>query len=141
MVGLIGKRNKPKKTFLHTKLHVGYEIFKEQQNIVQREIIQKKANYVKKPLQKNTNSPKELWKPLKNLDVSCKVSRQPKICLRKNNLLQFNVKKHVNTFKAFYRNLAAELVNRLPAAKNIFVINSVKEYYSALNISSDSFKL
>ena len=83
MVGLIGKRSKLKKTFLHTKLHVGYEIFKEQQNIVQREIIQKKANYVKKPLQKNTNSPKELWKPLKNLGVSCKVSVSQRFVLEK----------------------------------------------------------
>ena len=36
--------------------------------------------------------------------------------------------------------VAADLVNRLPAAENIFGINSVKEYYSALNIPSDSFK-
>ena len=73
--------------------------------------------------------------------MSCKVSHQLKICLRENNLLQFNKKKNTNTFKDFYRNLAADLVNRLPAAKNIFGINSVKEYYSALNIPSDSFEL
>ena len=36
--------------------------------------------------------------------------------------------------------VAADLVNRLPAAENIFGINSVKQYYSALNIPSDSFK-
>ena len=73
--------------------------------------------------------------------MSRKVSHQLKICLRENNLLQFNKKKNANTFKDFYRNLAADLVNRLPAAKNIFGINSVKESYSALNIPSDSFKL
>ena len=56
-------------------------------------------------------------------------------------MLQFNEKKNANTFKDFYSNLAADLVNRLPAVKNIFGINSVKQYYSALNITSDSFKL
>ena len=70
-----------------------------------------------------------------------KVSHQPKISLRENNLLRFNEDKNANTFKDFYRNLAADLVNRLPAAKKIFAINSVREYYSALHIPSDSFKL
>ena len=72
--------------------------------------------------------------------MSCQVSHQPNICLSENNLLQFNEKKNANSFKDFYSNLAADLVNRLPAAKNIFGINSVKEYYSALNIPSGSFK-
>ena len=35
---------KLKETFLHTKLHVDYEYFKEQRDIVQREIKRKKAN-------------------------------------------------------------------------------------------------
>ena len=142
MIGLIRKRNKLKKKLLNTKLHVDYEYIKEQQNIVQREIKRKKTNYVKEQLQKNTNNPKELWKALKNLGMPCQVSHQPKIFLRENNLLQFSEKKNANTFKDFCRNLAADLVNRLPAAKNIFGINSVKEYCSALNIpSDDSFKL
>ena len=59
---------------------------------------------------------------------------------QRKQLLQFNEKKNANPFKDFYRNLAADLVNRLPAAKNMFVINSVREYYSALNRTSDSLK-
>ena len=73
--------------------------------------------------------------------MPCQASHQPKICLRENNLLQFNENKNANTFKDLYKNLAADLVNQLPAAKNIFGTNSVKEYYSALNILSDSVKL
>ena len=122
-------------------MHVDYEYFKEQRNIVQREIKRKKVNYVKEQLQKNTNNWRELWKALKNLGMPCQVSHQPKICLGENNLLQFNKKKNANTFKNFYSNLAADMVNRLPAVKNISGMNSVKEYYSALNIPSDSFKL
>ena len=52
-----------------------------------------------------------------------------------------SIKKNANTFIDFYKNLAADLVNRLPAAENISCINSVKKYYLALNIPSDSFKL
>ena len=141
LIGLIRKRDKLKKMYLHTKLHVDYEYFKEQRNIVQREIKRKKATYVKEQLQKDTNNPKELWKALKNLGMPSQVSHQLKICLRGNILLQFNEKKNANIFKDFYSNLAADLVNRLPAAKNILGMNSVKEYYSALNIPSDSFKL
>ena len=141
MIGLIRKRDKHKKKFLHTKLHVDYEDFKEQRNIVKREIKQKKENYVQEQLQKSTNNPKELWKALKNLGMPCKVSHQPKISPTENNLLRFREDKNANTFKFFYRNLAADLVNRLPAAKKFFGINSVKEYYSALHIPSDSFKL
>ena len=51
------------------------------------------------------------------------------------------MKKKANSLKDFYKNPAADLVNQLSAAKNIFGTNSVKEYYSALNMPSDFFKL
>ena len=105
------------------------------------EIFKGRLNYVKEQLQKNTNNPKELWKALKNLGMPFQISHQPKICLRENNLLQFNEKKSANTFKDFHSNLAADLVNRVPASKNIFGMNSVKGCYSAQNTPSDSFKL
>ena len=140
MIGLIRKRDKLLKKN-ETKLNVDYDYFKEQRNTVQREIKRKKANYVKEQLQKNTNNQKELWKALKNLSMPCQVDLQSKICLRKNNFLQFKEKKNASTFKDFYSNLAADLVNRLLAAINISGINSVKKYYSTLNIPSDSFKL
>ena len=109
MTEFIRTRDKLRKTFLHTKLHVDYEYLKEQQDIVQREIKQKEK------LPKNSTNPEEIWKALKNLRMPCKVSHQPKIFLRENNLLQFNKKKNANTFKDFYSNLALNLVSRLPA--------------------------
>ena len=66
------------------KLLVDYEYFKEQRNIVRKEIKRKNANYLKEQLQKYTDIIIELWKALKNLGVPCKVSHQ------KNDLLQFN---------------------------------------------------
>ena len=46
-----------------------------------------------------------------------------------------------NTFKNFYSKRAPDLVEKRPTAKNTFRENSVKKYYSAMNIPSNSFKL
>ena len=59
--------------------------------------------------------------------MSCQVSHEPKICLTENNLLQLYEKKNANTFKPFYSNIAADLLNQLPAVKSIFGMNSVKK--------------
>ena len=63
-----------------------------------------------------------------------------KICLKENDFTQFDGKQNANTFKNFYSKLASDLVEKLPTAKNIFRENSVKKYYSAKNIPSNSFK-
>ena len=63
-----------------------------------------------------------------------------KICLKENDFTQFDDKKNINTFKSFYSKLSSDLVEKLPTAKNIFRENSVKKYYSAINIPSNSFK-
>ena len=52
MRGLIRRKRQNSKTFLLTKLHVDYEYFEEQRNIVQ-----KGNNYIKEQLQKNTKNP------------------------------------------------------------------------------------
>ena len=83
------------------KLHDCYEYFKEQRNIVQREIKRKKANYVNNQLQKDTKNPREPSKVFRNIGMPCKVSQQLKICLRENELFQFNRKKNANKFKDF----------------------------------------
>ena len=53
-------RDKSKKRFLRTKLHVDHESFKEQFSSVQQNIKNKKTNFVRNQLQKNTKKPKEL---------------------------------------------------------------------------------
>ena len=63
-----------------------------------------------------------------------------KICLKENDFAQFDDKQNPNTFKNFYSKLASDLVEKLPTAKNIFRENSVKKYYPAMNIPSNSFK-
>ena len=58
-------REKLEERFLRTKLHTDHELFKEQRNLVQQKIKNKKTNFVRYQLQKNTKEPKELWTVLK----------------------------------------------------------------------------
>ena len=62
-----------------------------------------------------------------------------KICLKDNHFTPFDDKQNANNFKNFYSKLAS-VVEQLPIAKNIFRGNSVKKYYSAMNIPSNSFE-
>ena len=96
-------------------------------------------NLVRNQLQKNTKSPKELWKVLKNIGLLSKAVPISKIC-SKNHFTQFDDKQNSNTLNNFYSKLASDLIEKLPTAKNIFRENSVKKYYSAMNITSSSFK-
>ena len=96
-------------------------------------------NFVRNQLQKNTKKPKELWKVLKNIGLASKAAPISKIYLKENHFTQFDDKQNANTFKNFYAKLASDLVEKRPAVKNIFRENSVKKYYSAMNIPSNSF--
>ena len=96
-------------------------------------------NFVRNQLQKNTKKPKELWKVLKNIGLASKAAPVSKIYLKENHFTQFDDKQNANTFKNFYSKLASDLVEKRPAVKNIFRENSVKKYYSAMNIPSNSF--
>ena len=51
-------RGKVKEKFLRTKLHVVHKHFKEQRNLVQQKIKNKKVNFVRSPLEKSTNRSK-----------------------------------------------------------------------------------
>ena len=57
-------RGKLKERFLRIKLHVDYKHFKEQRNLVQQKIKNKKANFVRSALQKvyeNVESIEKYW--------------------------------------------------------------------------------
>ena len=134
-------RDKLKERFLEKKLHVDHERFKEQRNSVQQKIKNKKTNFVRNELQKDIKKPKELWKVLKNVGLSSKAAPISKICIKESHFTQFDDKQNANTFNNFYSKLASDLVEKLPTAKNIFRGHSVKNYYSAMDIPSNSFNL
>ena len=62
-----------------------------------------------------------------------------KICLKENDFTQFDDKQNANTLKNFYSKLASS--QKTSNSKKYFQMFSVKKYYSALNIPSNSFKL
>ena len=72
-------RDKLKQRFLRTKLHVDHERFKEQRNSIQKKIKNKKTNFVRNQLQKNTKKPKELSKVLKNIALPSKAAPMSKM--------------------------------------------------------------
>ena len=67
-------RGELKERFLRIKLHVHYKRFKEQRNLVQQTIKNKKANFVRIPLQMDTEKSKELQKVLKNIGLPSKAA-------------------------------------------------------------------
>ena len=126
-------RDKLKKRFLRTKLHVHHEPSKKQRNSVQQK------NYENELRKKSI--PKEHQKVLQNNGLPSKAAPILKVCLKENHFTQFDDKQNANTYKNFYSKIASDLVKKLPIAKKIFGENSVKKYYSAMNIPSHSFKL
>ena len=74
-------RDKLKKIFLRTKLHVDHERLKKQRNSAQQKIKYKKTNFVRNQLQKNSKKHKEMRKVLKNNGLPSQVAPISKICL------------------------------------------------------------
>ena len=58
MMKAVQVRGKVKEKFLRIKLHVVHKHFKEQRNLVQKKIKNKKLNFVRSPLEKSTNKSK-----------------------------------------------------------------------------------
>ena len=83
-------------------------------------ILEKKKSYSEEELGKNKNKPKERWKTLKSLGLSSDKARQSKICLKKDDTIQFEALENTNTFKRFYSELAGGLQEKLPRTPNKF---------------------
>ena len=100
-----------------------------------------KNRFFETKLKENIGKPKELWKNLKKIGLPKKVtSKSTNICLMNNNTLSFDLQKNVNIFKEFYTNIAKDLLNKLPSAKNIFNAQSLSKYYEKYHIERNSFK-
>ena len=70
----VSVRSQLKERFLRAKLHVDYKRFKEQRNLVQQKIKNKKVNFVRSPLQIDTKKSEELQKVLKNIGLPSKAA-------------------------------------------------------------------
>ena len=107
----IDLRDKHLKHFKSTKLHVDEELYKEPKYQAQKLIKEKNKQFYKGKLKEIIGKPKDLWKTLKSLGLpSKKGSNILNICLKKDDKINFDKKTNVNTFKAFYCNLAGDLL-------------------------------
>ena len=134
-------RDKLLKKFKKSRLINDEICYKRSKYFAQNLIDDKKKSFFETRLKENIGKPKELWKNLKKIGLPKKVtSKSTNICLMNNNTLSFDLQKNVNIFKEFYTNIAKDLSNKLPIAKNIFNAQSLSKYYEKYHIERNSFK-
>ena len=125
----IAIRDKLFKKFKKSKLHVNNDLYREARNNVESIIKGKKKTYFEDKLKENVGKPKELWKTLNDLGLS-KKGTQPgttNVCLKENYEFIFNPASISNAFKAFFSDIAKNLLAKLPIASNRFNKNSESE--------------
>ena len=134
-------RDKKYQRFKRTRLHTDHMNLKKSKNLAKNLIKRKQRNFIKLKLAENKCNSKELWKTLKKLGLPSKNEGQSKICLGQEGNVSFDPKVNAETFKDFYSNLALNLVRQLPLPTNRFGLDSIKEYYSHLNLENKNFNL
>ena len=115
--------------------------FRRARNRLQTIIKNKKRNFISNKLAENIAKPKELWKTLSQLGLKSKKKTNPKICLKDNGVTNFEPKSNCKIFKTFFENLSTNLVNNLPKPTNLFGMDTVRAYYSNLNLDNQGFYL
>ena len=108
-------RNKLLTKYRTSQIHSDYVNFKKARNRVQSLIKRKKKSFIIDKLKENIGKPKDLWKCLKSLGLSSGKDSSSKICLNNNGNPCFDDKTNAETFKAFFSNLASDLVKKTPA--------------------------
>ena len=137
----IRNRDKLFKKFKNSRLHADGVNFRRARNRLQTIIKNKKRNFICNKLTENIAKPKELWKTLSQLGLESKKKATSKICLKENGDIKFEPKSNCEVFKIFFETLSTNLVNKLPTPTNIFGPDSVRAYYSDLNIDNQEFRL
>ena len=84
--------------------------------------------------------PKDLWKALKSLGLSNKISSYKVKALKINNTVKHNVNLVLEGFKCYYSTLAENLVKLLPKPPSKYSVNTVIKYYEHM-IRGDHFNL
>ena len=112
------------------------QLYKEVKINIQKLIKNKKRDLYQEKLRENVGKPKELWKALKSLGLSSKITPVSQVSLKDGEKFSFDEETNKNSFK----NLALNLVNKLPHAPNKFDLDSVLAYYKRfLNTENQKF--
>ena len=131
----ISDRNKLFKKFRKSRLHVDKDNYKEARNEVQKLIRTKKKAYFESKLTENIGKPKELWNCLKSLGLKFENTISNINCLENDKSVNFDVKDIAKDFRAYFSNLAENLVGRLPNPSNKNGVLSVAQYYNHLGLT------
>ena len=99
-------------------------------------MLRKKRNYFETKLTKNIGKSKELWKTLKALGLPNKVSIALINALKDGKVVKYDPKSILKVFQVFFTNMAKTLLQKLPLPPNKYGINSVKNFYKNLNITT-----
>ena len=126
-------RNKLLTKYRTSQIHSDYVNFKKARNRVQSLIKRKKKSFIIDKLKENIGKPKDLWKCLKSLGLSSGKDSSSKICLNNNGNPCFDDKTNAETFKAFFSNLASDLVKKLQRSPHR--LDEVRKYYQHLNLT------
>ena len=134
-------RDKLFKKFKLSKLNADKEIYNKAHNKWHMvDFAKKKREYFEKKLKENIAKPKDLWKTLKSLGLSKKISFVETNAIEDNKRLKYNLKSVAETFAKFYSILAESLLKNLPNSPNKFDINFVHHYYNNIELK-DNFNL
>ena len=81
-------------------------------------IFNKNKLFFQKKLSEYIGKPKDLWKALKSLGLSDKISSCEVSALKINNTVEHDANSVLEDFKNYYSTLTENLVNMLPKAPN-----------------------
>ncbi len=137
----IRKRDKVRSQVRRNVPGVTYQDYTSLRNQVQREVKTAKATYLQSTLNDSMGDPKKLWGHLKDLGYNVKSNKTEKIVLNIDGNLcydTYSICKYINNF---FITIGSALVNRLPAALNIYGTSSFIKFYQDKGVSPNEFNL
>ena len=122
-----------------------YKRYVSLRNKVQSMKTKAKSEYYNQKVEENKGHPKKLWQILKSLGTSSKTKNGAKsiglLINMINDSICFDKAKVAEKFNTFFSTVASTLVDKLPSSPNIYGWNHIKQFYSKLHVSSDTFNV
>ena len=119
--------------FKRLTLHIDKEIYKTARYEVQKLMSYKENKFFEKRLNDSIGKPRELWKALKSLGLSSKMSICGIAALKVKSTTSFETKSTLDVFENYSSTLADNLSKKLPTPPNRYTFNSVIQYYIILH--------
>ena len=141
ILDLISRRDKAWIKFRKNNSEENFKNYKQLRNLAQYSVKKAKKEFVKSEINENQNSPKKIWKILKNLGMPSKTkSGCSNIGLRKeSDEICFDTKFVADRFNNFFCNIASKLLEKLPYRR--FDEDKIVEFYQKQSVKLKSFSL